>query len=134
MARGRQNAEELNPYRPPVADDWDSPAGNGPRRHALFRWRVIPCTLCALNGASELFLGIAAPFAAILTLLFAKPLPDSWYLPFLIAFPLALVAGGAWLRASQAWLEGRWRKALVWTLLLYALHVIPGLAARSLLR
>ena len=132
MAKNVEPPGELNPYRPPAEHEVEFAAGKRQLR-VWFRWRVIPFALCAFNGLSGLIAGFAAPFASILMLLFAKRPPQLWYLPIIVS-PLAVIAGFAWLKASQAWLQGRWRNAILLTSLLCALCMIPPAIARAWMR
>jgi hypothetical protein len=121
---------EENPYRSPVIDELTPPASDRLPRSPLIRWRVIPVGVFAASGIASLISGVAGLCATILSLAFAERLPKLWYAP-LLALPLNIIAGAVWIKASRAWLRAHWRRAMVLTVLGYALL---AMAAAFLMR
>ena len=119
--------EEQNPYRSPTEEP--APAATvSLRRGPLFRWRTIPAGVLAFSGVGEFAAGVLTLFLSILVFAFTKR-PDRWYAS-LGASPIMVLAGVAWIKASQAWLRGKWRLAIILTLFGYVLNaVLPPLFA-----
>jgi hypothetical protein len=120
--------DEQNPYRAP-ADETGLPTSGNERRKPVFRWRTIPAGIFAFSGIAEFTGGVSALFLSILAFAFASR-PHDWYAT-LVASPVMIVAGALWIKASQAWLRGKWRFATIFTLLGYAINaILPAMFAR----
>ena len=116
---------EVNPYASPQAELHASPDAAGPSEPKRFRWRMIPAAFLMIFG--ETTVGMSIALAALLV----YELVTQWFslVPddFLshVSSPEIVVTfgsgGGLWIYSAFEWQRGRWWRAILTTILGFAL-------------
>jgi hypothetical protein len=119
---------EINPYQSPTVVT-NTPEGRRP----LFRWRVLPTVRVGLYGGALVLSGLVALLSLpVMLMVVPEKLSASVILGGVLAVAVGTPVGLLACAAAKWWWQGRWRRAIVGTIVFVLIDGAAALVANLL--